>query len=105
MIRRLALTTMFLAAGALPAFAQSTPSHASSHPHPACPHGPGHTPADSATHAALHARLGGAEAVMAAAHASNDPARMKAVHDSLMKTLSASDIEAAHQAMAAACAA
>jgi hypothetical protein len=56
MIRSLALTASFLLAAAVPALAQTHPiSHPRMHPHDQM----GHTPLDSAQHAALHALLHG----------------------------------------------
>jgi len=82
MIRGLALTASFLLAGAVPAFSQS---HPRTHTRPA--HGQsGHTPLDSALHAAMHAGLLGSwKGTLISHHGVASGLNLAVVHDSLRK--------------------
>jgi hypothetical protein len=80
MIRGLALTASFLLVGAVPALAQThTRPHGQGHPH-----GPGHVRPDSATHAAMHARLHGSWTGTLTQHQGDSSlVHMSVAHDSL----------------------
>ena len=80
MIRGLALTALFLLAGAVPALSQS---HPPGHKRP--PHGPGHTPPDSAQHA-MHALLHGSwSGTLSSHHGVASGLNLSVAHDSLRK--------------------
>jgi len=84
MIRRLALATSFLLGAALPAAAQ----HPTQHPRGVYPHGPGHVPPNSATHAAMHARLQGSWTGALRSHNGVSSALdMQVTHDSLRNVM------------------
>jgi hypothetical protein len=82
MIRGLAVTVSLLLAGTAPALAQThTRSHGQAHPH-----GPGHVRPDSATHAAMHARLHGSWTGTFKSHQGDSSAMdISVAHDSLRK--------------------
>jgi hypothetical protein len=84
MIRRLAMATSFLLGAALPAAAQ----HPTAHPRGVYPHGPGHVPPDSATHAAMHAWLQGSWTGTLRSHDGVSSALdMRVTHDSLRNVM------------------
>lgn len=84
MIRGLALTAALVLAGAVPAFAQThARPHGQGHPH-----GPGHVRPDSATHAAMHARLYGSwTGTFRSLQGDSSAIDMSVAHDSLQKLI------------------
>jgi hypothetical protein len=84
MICRLALAASFLLVSASPALAQTH-----SRPHvPPYPHGAGHVRPDSATHAAMHARLhGNWTGTLSAYRGVSSSLEISVVHDALRNAL------------------